>query len=88
MGRENPDFNTRSPDSPVQFARAAQFRFLRIDLAAGQWGYRPEISRQVAWWLWGGEASFAGGYLQINKIIIHVRGGEKLGLTEPRVFFY
>ena len=60
MGRENPDFNTRSPDSPVQFARGAQFRFLRIDLAAGAWGYRPEISRQLAKAelevVWGGDA--------------------------------
>ena len=48
MGRENPDFNTRSPDSPVQFARGAQFRFLRFDLPAGAWAYRPEISGELA----------------------------------------
>ena len=47
MGREKQDFNTRSPDSPVQFPRGAQFHFLRIDLDAGEWGYRPEISRQL-----------------------------------------
>ena len=57
---------------PVQFARGAEFRFLRIDLIAGEWAYRPEISRQLAKAelevVWGGDAlaSREAVYIKIN----------------------
>ena len=57
----------------MQFARGAEFRFLRIDVAAGEWAYRPECSRQQAKAelevVWGGNALalWEAYYIKINK---------------------
>ena len=67
----------------MQFARGAEFRFLRIDVAAGEWAYRPECSRQQAKAelevVWGGNALalWEAYYIKINKnkLINRVRVG-------------
>ena len=59
-GKRESRFQHAVTTFPVQFARGAEFRFLRIDVAAGEWAYRPECSRQQAKAelevVWGGNA--------------------------------
>ena len=70
----------------MQFARGAEFLFLRIDVAAGEWAYRPEFSRQQAKAelevVWGGDAlaSWEAYYTKINKnkLIFACAGGGPL----------
>ena len=56
-------------------------------MAAGEWAYRPEISRQLAKAelevVWGGDAlaSREASYIKINKIIACAGGGDALHLT-------
>ena len=91
-GKRETRFQHAVTTFPVQFARGAEFRFLRIDVAAGEWAYRPECSRQQAKAelevVWGGNALalWEAYYIKMNKnkLINRVRAGGHTGLQDLR----
>ena len=71
-GKRETRFQHAVTTFPRAVARGAEFRFLRIDVAAGEWAYRPEFSRQLAKAelevVWGGDAlaSREANYMKLN----------------------